>query len=273
MTCIVALVQDGVTYFAGDSLTVNVPHDFHDGGGSQTVRREPKVFQKNGMLFGYSGSVRMGQLLQYELDLPEYVPGTNKLKYLVSDFINAVQDGFEKAEFGREVLGGNILLAIEGELFTIGKAFHVCNTADHYESVGKASEVAIGSLHTTAQLGLPPLERLFLALKATERHTCVVSAPFTYITSEMEQPEILALPEAPVAIPEEIRGVKVLNIRQSAAYVDMSEAGFTVKASRHNLRRAKVPGLNMTFYAVPQLDALKSEEPIPEISEWTTLDI
>jgi hypothetical protein len=191
MTCIVALVEKGVPYFAGDALVVNVPNDYHDGGVSQTVRREPKVFKKNGMLFGYNGSVRMGQLLQYELDIPEYVSGTSKMKYLVSDFINALQSHLLKAGYERDGLGGNILLAIEGELFTIGKEFHVCNTADAYESIGKASEVAIGSLHTTAWLGLPPKGRLYLALKATEHHTCVVAPPFTYITSEMDQPELL----------------------------------------------------------------------------------
>ena len=43
MTCIVAIVDEkGIVHFAGDSLVVKVPNDYHDGGVSQTVRREPK---------------------------------------------------------------------------------------------------------------------------------------------------------------------------------------------------------------------------------------
>lgn len=191
MTSIVALIQDGITYFAADSLVVSVPSDYHDGGVSQTVRNEPKVFKKQDMLFGYSGSVRMGQLLQYQLEIPEYASGTNKLKYLVSKFIPALQACLSDGDFGREGLGGNILLSLEGELFTVGKGYAICNTADSYEAIGKSSEVATGSLYTSTYLDLPPLKRLYLALKSTERHTCVVCAPFMYITSEMDQPELL----------------------------------------------------------------------------------
>lgn len=195
MTCIVALVENGIAYVAGDSLAVNVPNDFHNGGVSQTVRHEPKVFRKGPMLFGFNGSVRMGQLLRYEFEVPEYPEGMDKIKYLVSRFIPSLQGCLKSADFDREGLGGNILMVWEGKIFTIGNAWHVCDTTDGYESIGKASEVAIGSLHTTAQLGLPPHERLVLALQAAQHHTCVVSVPFTFISSEMEQAELLDVRE------------------------------------------------------------------------------
>ena len=193
MTCIVALIENGIPYFAGDALAVNIPNSYHSRA-NQTVRRQPKIFHKNGMFFGYNGSVRMGQLLEYTLEPPAYVPGQDKIKYLVAHFIPALQGDFKEAKFDDENIEGGILLALEGELFTINSEFGVCNTADGYEAIGQASEVALGSLHTTAELRLPPRERLYLALKAAERHTCVVSAPFTYITTGMEQPEILHSP-------------------------------------------------------------------------------
>lgn len=190
MTCIVALVENGIAYFAGDSLVVNVPSQFYSGV-SQTVRREPKIWARDGMLFGANGSVRMLQLLRYIFEIPEYNPDQDKVRYLVTQFIPALQDCFKLNEYQNDELDGGILLSFGGELFTIGKSLNVCNTADAYESVGKASEVAIGSLHTTAQLGLPPHQRLYLALKATEHHTCVVSSPFLYATIDMEQAEVL----------------------------------------------------------------------------------
>lgn len=191
MTCIVALVDKGVTYFAGDALVVNVPSQYHSGV-SQTVRKEPKIWKREGMLFGANGKVRMLQLLRYHLVIPPYQSGRNKIEYLVQDFIKTLQDCFTQNEFDIDGLGGNILIGLEGELFTIGDSFAVCNTSHGYDSVGKASEVAIGSLHTTAQLTeLPPLERLYLALLATEQHTCVVSQPFTYIVDGMEEAQPL----------------------------------------------------------------------------------
>lgn len=191
MTCIVALVENGITYFAGDAFVGGVPSPYHSGVG-QTVRKEPKVWAREGMLFGANGAVRMLQLLRYHMEIPPYIAGSDKITYLVKLFVPALQECFSKHEYASDILDGNILLSLEKELFTIGKEFNVCNTSDAYDSVGKASEVAIGSLHTTAQLvGLPPLERLYLALLATERHTCVVSQPFTYITSEMEEAQPL----------------------------------------------------------------------------------
>jgi len=131
----------------------------------------------------------MIQLLRYKFDIPEYVTGRDKRAYLVADFAEALQNYLIKVNFHKDGLGGNLLLSWEGELFTIGEHLQVCNTADNYDAIGKSSEVAIGSLYTTAQLDLSPLQRLYLALKATEHHTCVVSSPYWFITSEMEQAE------------------------------------------------------------------------------------
>lgn len=201
MTCIVALVDEqGLVHFGGDSLAVNVPNQYNSIV-SQTVRKEPKIWTRDGMVFGANGSVRMLQLLRYVLEIPPYHHigedkdhmGEDKVKYLVTKFIPALKDCFVKSGYQEEdcELRGNILLSLGKELFTIGAEFQICNTADGYESIGKAQEVAIGSLHTTNQLNLPPRERLYLALKAAERHTCVVSEPFHYINSEMEQAEPL----------------------------------------------------------------------------------
>jgi hypothetical protein len=52
VTCIVAIAENGMPYFAGDSLVVNLPSASYSRA-EQNVKREPKVFKKNGMLFGY----------------------------------------------------------------------------------------------------------------------------------------------------------------------------------------------------------------------------
>ena len=191
MTCIVALIHEGVPHFAGDSLVVNTPSQYNSNV-SQTVRKEPKVWAREGILFGANGSTRMLQLLRYVMEIPILShPDQDSIEYLVTRFVPALQSVLLEDGYDEGKLEGNILIALRGELFTIGTSFQICDTADGYDSVGKASEVAIGSLHTTKLLNLPPQERLFLALKAAEHHTCVVSEPFMWITSDMGQPEIL----------------------------------------------------------------------------------
>lgn len=191
LTCIVAVIENGVPYFAGDAFAGNVPDSWYTSA-NQTIMRQPKVFRKGSVLFGFNGSVRMGQLVQHVFELPDYTPGQEKIQYLVAQFVPALQKCFGEAKFGEgDNLDGGLMLALEGNLFTMNKEFGVYHAADRYQAIGQGSIVAIGSLHTTAQLGLPPQERLYLALKAAERHTSVVSEPFTYITSEMDQAEIL----------------------------------------------------------------------------------
>jgi hypothetical protein len=189
MTCIVALVHEGHVYFGADSLTVSVPSQYHSGV-SQTVRKEPKIFRKQDITFGYNGDVRMGQILTYLFEFPEYVPGKDKVVYLVQEFIPALMECLKKHEYPTDDLGGGILLALGGEIFHIGSSFGICGTKNTYDSIGKASQVALGSLHATEQLVIDPRRRLFLALEATEIHTCVVSKPFWWLTEEMDQAEV-----------------------------------------------------------------------------------
>lgn len=190
MTSVVGLVEGGISYLAADSLVVSVPSQYHSRV-NQTVRKEPKVFKKNGMLIGASGDVRMMQILRYIFEIPAYTPGRDKVEYLVADFIKALQTCLKQENFSEEDLDGNILLILEGEIFTISESYVVCNTLDNYNAIGKSSDVARGALYATARLGLPSQGRLLLALEATEHHTCVVSSPFLYITNRMEQPDIL----------------------------------------------------------------------------------
>ena len=66
MTCVVGLIEDNTIYLGADSLGSN--------GHSKSEYRFPKVFQNGDFLIGYTSSFRMGQMLQYELDLSDIHP-------------------------------------------------------------------------------------------------------------------------------------------------------------------------------------------------------
>ena len=63
MTCIVALKQEGNIYIGGDSAGVS--------GNNIRTRADQKVFKKSGIVFGFTTSFRMGQLIKYCLAIPK----------------------------------------------------------------------------------------------------------------------------------------------------------------------------------------------------------
>lgn len=179
MTCIVGLAEQGVVYLGGDSAAVS--------SYSKTIQHDPKVFKKGQMLFGTCGSVRMRQLLQYKLDIPP-CECNDVMTYLATVFIDAVrlcfkEGGLATEEQGREK-GGKFLLGFQGELFYVDYEYDIGRMAFPYFAIGCADEIAFGSLCTTARLGMPPLQRLTLALQAAEQHNTEVCAPFVYISSQ-----------------------------------------------------------------------------------------
>ena len=62
MTCIVGLESNGKVYIAGDIQGT--------GGNSKVIHTQPKVFNKKGVLFGYTTSYRFGQILEHNLQDP-----------------------------------------------------------------------------------------------------------------------------------------------------------------------------------------------------------
>ena len=178
MTCIVGLVEDGVVYMGGDSAAV--------GGLSIETRADPKVFARDGVIVGYTSSFRMGQLLQYALQIPEQSARQNDIAYLVTTFADAVRAlyrdrGFMGKANERED-GGTFLLGYRGSLYKIGDDFQIGRVAHPYDAVGCGGDIALGALYATAGCGLAPERRIRLALEAACEFSAGVRAPF-YVTS------------------------------------------------------------------------------------------
>ncbi len=178
MTCIVGLVEDGVVYMGGDSAAV--------GGLSIETRADSKVFVNGPMIFGFTSSFRMGQLLQYALQIPEQLPSKSDMAYLVTDFVDAIRAlykdrGFMGKDNERED-GGTFLLGYRGTLYRIGDDFQVARVARTYDAVGCGGDIALGALHATAGCGLAPERRIRLALETACEFSAGVRAPF-YVTS------------------------------------------------------------------------------------------
>lgn len=172
MTCIAAFIEDGVVWMGGDSAGV--------GGYSLTVRADEKVFRNGSMLFGFTSSFRMGQLLRYALAIPDHDPRIDIEKYMVTTFVNAVREclkgnGFAKKQNEVEE-GGTFLVGYKSRLFCIQNDYQVAIPVDGFDAVGCGHDVAKGALYATPEL--KGAARIELALLAAERYSAGVRGPF-----------------------------------------------------------------------------------------------
>lgn len=173
MTCIVGLVADGNVYIGGDSAGV--------GGWDLTIRADSKVFERDGYVFGFTSSFRMGQLLRYDLTLPELPAADADLfGFMVRHFIGAVRTGmkdggYAKVENGREE-GGAFLVGCRGRLFAIDDDFQVGEAICGFDAVGSGAATARGAM--TALADLPPHKRIGRALEIAEQWNAGVRGPF-----------------------------------------------------------------------------------------------
>lgn len=183
MTCIVGLVDNGITYIGGDSCGSN--------GYSKTTRADKKVFKlkdTSNAILGYTSSFRMGQLLMYATELIDNrdEPNINH-EYLVTKFIPNVIKLFENGGYSKNIdgekEGGFFLLGYKDNLYKIESDYQVGISVDNYDACGCGEDYALGSLKTTENLDLSPIDRIHMALQAASKFSTGVAAPFYIINT------------------------------------------------------------------------------------------
>lgn len=177
MTCIVGLKHKGKVYIGGDSLGSN-------SALQKTVRADEKVFQKNDMIFGFTSSYRMGQILRYSFTPPSRAEKVDDMQYLVGDFIPALIKTF--SEYGylskshERNVGGTFLLGYRKELYVIENDFQVGVPTLDYDSCGCGEDLAKGCMFATD--GKEPKFRIEKALDAASVHSAGVAPPYKIVS-------------------------------------------------------------------------------------------
>jgi len=177
MTCIVGMVENGKAYIGADSAAVS----------NSTVRalKQPKVFRRGPFVIGYTSSFRMGQLLQYFLDVPEQEDGVSDEEYMVTVFAEAVREclkehGYLKVENNREEIG-TFLVGYRGGLYGVASDLQATQTLDGMTACGSGEEYALGALYTLK--GLDAEERILVALTAASYFDSNVAPPFAVMST------------------------------------------------------------------------------------------
>jgi hypothetical protein len=178
MTAVAGLIADGAVWIAADSAGVS--------GQSLSIRADHKAFRNGPYVFGFTTSFRMGQLLQYRLQVTGPDPDDDLHAFMCTNFADAVRDclkagGWAEKDKDREA-GGNFLVGVNGRLFEVYSDYQVAEREDPFAATGCGESFLLGSLHTSAALDWPPEKRLIAALEAAERFSTGVQGPFRVVS-------------------------------------------------------------------------------------------
>ena len=176
MTCIVGIKHNGKVYIGGDSQGST----YH----SKVIRADQKVFVRDDMIFGFTSSYRMGQILRYSFVIPKRLHEDNDdMKYLVDKFIPALIKCYDEGGYLTKVqnasVGGTFLLGYKNKLYKIENDFQVGESVDDYDACGSGEDFALGSLFSTKTI-TDPEERIKLAIDAASSYSPGVGGS-TYI--------------------------------------------------------------------------------------------
>jgi hypothetical protein len=159
VTCIVGLVdqESGDIWMGGDSAGASGHH--------LQVRAQPKVFRKGSVVMGYTSSFRMGQLLQYKLQIPSERDAHDALiepfEWMVTRFVEAIRTCLKDGGFAKKKDEVE-----EGGTFLVGYR-------------GRAYE--LGALDVLTASGAGPEHTVLRALEAAERFSGAVAEPFCVV--------------------------------------------------------------------------------------------
>lgn len=179
MTCVVGLVDSGKVYLGADSRATS--------GTSIRIRSDEKVFVNNGIAIGFSVSFRMGQILKYKFTPPPHNDTISDIEYISTVFIDSIKKAFIQNGYGRlydrdnHEHNGQFLVGYKGCLYTIYGDFQVAFNQDQYDAIGLGADIALGSIFST--VGKPPMNRIELALQASEKFNNTVGSPFFYVNT------------------------------------------------------------------------------------------
>ncbi|HAR46592.1 MAG TPA: hypothetical protein DCS05_10630 [Nitrospiraceae bacterium] len=180
MTCIIGLEHDGKVSIGGDSAGVNSWLQIR-------TRADEKVFINGPMIFGFTSSFRMGQLLRYSLSIPEQLPSqTDDYKFMCTAFIDAVRTCLKTGGYARvkdgEDHGGTFLVGYRGKLYRIDDDFQVGRTTRTFEACGCGMDFALGAMLSQIGLPMPTDKRIEKALWAATEFSAGVAPPFHVLT-------------------------------------------------------------------------------------------
>lgn len=179
MTCIVGIAdqESGKVWMGADSLGTT------ENGCASIINSYKKIFRIGDLLIGCAGSPTPGQRMRYMLKVPEYEhifedEQENISCYIVSKLVDAIKECIDAAKL-KDDDKGYFLVGFKGRLFGIyPDDYQVDEDSCGYNAIGSSAHVALGSLWTSAGMGIATEDRVRLALRASAELNVYVRPPF-----------------------------------------------------------------------------------------------
>lgn len=155
MTCIVGIVDDGVIYIGGD-------RGASDGSAIISLAT-PKVYIRDEWIFGYAGSLGIGQIMQI-INIPILEEEDDPFIILRMDIVEAFKAMMDTQGIViNEDNNTDILIGCRGRLFEFSPSdWSVAEIKQ--TAIGSGGNFALGSLHTS--IDADPIDRIGIALGA-----------------------------------------------------------------------------------------------------------
>jgi ATP-dependent protease HslVU (ClpYQ) peptidase subunit len=183
MTCIIGYKdqKNSCVYIGADSLGSN--------SYTKTVRNDPKFFHyTKDIIFGFTTSYRMGQLIMYADNLFSEINIHDKEffthKNLVTKFIPNLIKLYKENEDDNIDKNGTFILATFDKLWKIYDNFQVQESLDNFVSCGSGEELALGALYALQKNdNYSIVEKIVIGLESAEKFSCSVQRPFHIINT------------------------------------------------------------------------------------------
>lgn len=187
MTTIAGMIRQNQVYIAGDTQSSDGYH--------KLARQDTKVFEKQGIAFGFTTSYRMGQILKYHTKIPPYPfkEPAPLYEWMVTQFIPSFIHSLEEHKWIEKekdrVRGGQILVGIGPKLFQIDNDFQVIEPNLTYYAIGSGCSFALGVLDTLIDQSPYPLdsvvEILTISIRVASHHDLNTNSSCVFAVSSL----------------------------------------------------------------------------------------
>ncbi len=182
MTVVIAETEQGIITMAADSAATN--------GDEIYTLKTPKVFQRDGYLFGHCGCYRIGQILRHCVELPQLPSGSTEVeRFLIRELAPALREAVEAegaAGGGGAFLGEKtcILIGLLGQIWCMRPDLSVMQEGP-FAAIGSGRLRAYAVLHALHAIGFGGVRRrIEIALEATAEYTSSVRPPWHFVNSD-----------------------------------------------------------------------------------------
>jgi ATP-dependent protease HslVU (ClpYQ) peptidase subunit len=155
MTVIAAIETEDKVYIGADSAI---------SCGTFQERSVGKLFRVGDLVFGSSGSVRLGQVIQFATTLPTRTMGQTAINYLVH-IGKAIAETIETHKLKADDNHVSMVIVYEKKLYRIHSDYAVIRPYRGYTAAGCGVDYALGAIAVLLEQKTPPRDALQKALE------------------------------------------------------------------------------------------------------------